>query len=108
MAASYLTIEIDSDVRDAAFEVAEYFGLDLASVTRAFYKQIVREHRIPITLSDPEPNDESLEAIRETEELKARMVPAIRLQQSCSRQFKQNGMRKTKRLKTRSPAQRSI
>lgn len=75
MTASYLTIEIDSDVRDAASEVAEYFGLDLASVTRAFYKQIVREHRIPITLSDPEPSDESLEAIRETEELKAANGP---------------------------------
>lgn len=78
MAASYVTIEIDSDTRDAASDVVEYFGLDLASVTRAFYKQIVREHRIRITLSDPEPNDESLEAIRETEKLKAANGPGYR------------------------------
>lgn len=78
MAAPYVTIEIDSDTRDAASDVVEYFGLDLASVTRAFYKQIVREHRIPITLSDPEPNDESLEAIRETEKLKAANGPGYR------------------------------
>lgn len=78
MAASYVTIEIDSDTRDAASDAVEYFGLDLASVTRAFYKQIVREHRIPITLSDPEPNDESLEAIRETEKLKAANGPGYR------------------------------
>lgn len=78
MATSYVTIDIDSDIRDAASDVVEYFGLDLVSVTRAFFKQIVREHRIPITLSDPEPNDESLEAIRETEELKATRGPSYR------------------------------
>ena len=28
--------------------------------------QMIRENRIPLNLSDPEPNEESLEAIRET------------------------------------------
>lgn len=31
--------------------------------------QMIRENRILLNLSDPEPNEESLEAIRETEEM---------------------------------------
>ena len=69
MAASSVTIRVDSDVKEGASRIAEHFGFDLSSVTRAFYKQMIRENRIPLNLSDPEPNEESLEAIRETEEI---------------------------------------
>lgn len=63
MASSTITIRIDSEEKAAAARVAAHFGLDLSSVTRAFYKQMVREQRIPLSLSDPEPNAASLEAI---------------------------------------------
>ncbi|WP_130811336.1 type II toxin-antitoxin system RelB/DinJ family antitoxin [Olsenella sp. Marseille-P4559] len=69
MAASSVTIRVDSDVKEGASRVAEHFGFDLSSVTRAFYLQMIRENRIPLTLSDPEPNDESLAAIKETDEM---------------------------------------
>ena len=69
MAASSVTIRVDSDVKEGASRIAEHFGFDLSSVTRAFYMQMIRENRIPLNLYDPEPNDESLEAIRETEEI---------------------------------------
>ena len=69
MAASSVTIRVDSDIKKRASHIAEHFGIDLSSVTRAFYKQMIRENRIPLNLSDPEPNVESLEAIRETEEM---------------------------------------
>lgn len=69
MASSSVTIRVDSDVKEAASRIAEHFGFDLSSVTRAFYKQMIRENRIPLNLSDPEPNAESLEAIREADEL---------------------------------------
>ena len=69
MAASSVTIRVDSDVKEGASRVAEHFGFDLSSVTRAFYMQMIRENRIPLNLSDPEPNAESLEAIRETDEM---------------------------------------
>lgn len=68
MAASSVTIRVDSELKSGAASVAEHFGFDLSSVTRAFYKQIVREHRIPLNLADPEPNEESLEAIREADD----------------------------------------
>ena len=68
MANSTLIIRIDEDLKREAAEVAEYYGLSLPPVTRAFYKQMVNTGRIPLTLAPEEPNDESLEAIRESEE----------------------------------------
>ncbi len=65
MASATLTIRIDEDLKREASEVADYYGLDLSSVTRAFYKQMVNTHRIPLTFAPEDPNTESLEAIRE-------------------------------------------
>lgn len=67
MASSTLTIRIDDDLKREASEVADYYGLDLSSVTRAFYKQMVREHSIPLNLGPCEPNEDSLKAIAETD-----------------------------------------
>ena len=65
MSSSTLTIRIDDDLKRGASEVADYYGLDLSSVTRAFYKQMVNTRRIPLTFAPDEPSIESLEAIRE-------------------------------------------
>lgn len=65
MVVSTLTIRIDDELKRGASEVADYYGLDLSSVTRAFYKQMVNTRRIPLAFSPEEPNAESLEAIRE-------------------------------------------
>ena len=66
---SSVTVRVDQATKDAAAGIAEDFGFDLSSVTRAFYRQIVRERRIPLNLSYPEPNAESMESIREAEEI---------------------------------------
>ncbi len=42
-----VTVRVDADTKQKAANIAEDLGLDLSSVTRAFYKQIVREKRIP-------------------------------------------------------------
>ena len=64
------TLRIDEADKQAASAVAEYYGFDLASVTRAFYKEMIRSHSIPLSLGrGEEPNEESLQAIRETEEM---------------------------------------
>lgn len=65
MTTSSVTIRVDQKLKESAARIAEDFGLDLSSVTRAFYSQIVREQRIPLTLEYPRPNAESLESIRE-------------------------------------------
>ena len=65
MPTSTLTIRVDENLKREAAEVADYYGLDLSSVTRAFYKQMVNTHRIPLTFAPEEPNLESVEAIAE-------------------------------------------
>ncbi|WP_165045675.1 MULTISPECIES: type II toxin-antitoxin system RelB/DinJ family antitoxin [unclassified Adlercreutzia] len=74
MAAATLTMRIDSDLKRDASAVAEYYGFDLSGVTRAFYKQMVRDHAIPLDLgySNEIPNEETLAAMKEAEEIIAK------------------------------------
>ena len=67
MATSSVTIRVDEATKSAASAIAEDFGFDLSSVTRAFYRQMVREHRIPLNLEYPRPNHESQDSIRDAE-----------------------------------------
>ncbi len=68
MATSTMTIRCDAEIKAQAAEVARYYGFDLTSVTRAFWTYLARNRSIPLTFSE-EPNEESLQAIRETEEI---------------------------------------
>lgn len=65
MTTSTLTIRIDSNLKSEAAEICDYYGLDLSTATRAFYKQIVNTRRIPLTFAPEEPNTESMQAIAE-------------------------------------------
>ena len=69
MTASTLTIRLDSELKKEASDIAEYYGLDLSSVTRALYKQMVNTRSIPLTLSPEVPNKETVHALREGEAL---------------------------------------
>ncbi|BDR55364.1 hypothetical protein KIMH_14750 [Bombiscardovia apis] len=62
---------MSADDKKRASHIVEQLGFDLSSVTRAFYKQIIRERRIPLDLccDDPQPNAETLQALREAEEM---------------------------------------
>lgn len=71
MSTCTVTVRVDTATKEAAAAIVEDFGFDLSSVTRAFYRQIVRERRIPLTLEYPRPNEESLASIREAEALLA-------------------------------------
>lgn len=67
MGCSTLTIRLDDSLKKDASNVASYYGLDLSSVTRAFYKQMVNTNCIPLTFTREEPNEESIQAIKEGE-----------------------------------------
>ena len=62
-------IRCDRKIRDAAAETARYYGLDIASMTRAFWAQVARTNSIPLSFDDEQPNEESLRAIEETEKM---------------------------------------
>ena len=71
-----VTIRVDEQTKREAQEVVSMFGFDLSSVTRAFYRQIGRERRVPLNISDPLPNEESLEALKQSEEMIAKGKPS--------------------------------
>ena len=69
MGTASVTIRVDESTKQTVSAIAEDFGFDISSITRAFYKQIEREQRIPLNLEYPKPNKESLESIREAEKI---------------------------------------
>ena len=69
MAASTLTIRLDSNLKDEASRVVEHYGLDISTAMRAFLTQIVNTNASPLSLDYEQPNEESLIAIRETTEM---------------------------------------
>lgn len=75
MAMTSVTIRVDADTKRRAAEIADDFGLDLSTVTRAFYRQIVRERRIPISLEYPPPTAETLESVHEADALIDKAAP---------------------------------
>ena len=69
MASSNLTIRIDSDLKEDTAKIVEHYGLDLSSVVRVFFTQIVNTGTIPLSFDYDQPNEESIRAIRETESM---------------------------------------
>ena len=69
MELSSVTVRVDEKTKEEAARIAEDFGFDLSSVTRAFYRQMARERRIPLNLSYPQPNRASHDSIEEAEAL---------------------------------------
>ena len=63
MTMASVTVRVDAHTKKQAANIAEDFGLDLSSVTRAFYRQIVREHGIPLNLFYPDMPQEPAEAL---------------------------------------------
>ncbi|RYQ51734.1 type II toxin-antitoxin system RelB/DinJ family antitoxin [Bifidobacterium pseudolongum] len=65
MTMASVTVRVNAHTKEQAANIAEDFGLDLSSVTRAFYRQIVREHGIPLNLFYPDAPQETVEALDE-------------------------------------------
>ena len=75
MSTASVTIKVDESTKQPMSAIVEDFGFDTSPITRAFYKQIEREQRIPLSLEYPKPNNESLESIREAEIIIAEKRP---------------------------------
>ncbi|GAA0634144.1 type II toxin-antitoxin system RelB/DinJ family antitoxin [Bifidobacterium pullorum] len=71
MAMASVTVRVDEDTKRRASMIAEDLGFDLSSVTRAFYRQIVRERRIPLDLSCSPLPAETSEALDEARRIAA-------------------------------------
>ncbi len=65
-----VTFRIDEDLKKQAEELFQDLGLNMSTAFTSFVKQAVREQGIPFEISRKTPNFETLEAIREVENMK--------------------------------------
>ena len=71
MAQANLNIRMDSDLKKQFEAFCSDMGMTMTTAINIFAKKAVRENRIPFEVGAKRPNDETLEAIREVQRLKA-------------------------------------
>ena len=69
MAKVSTNVSIDADIKKQAQELFAELGMDLSTAINIFLRQSIWEHSSPFLISREIPNKETLEAIKETEEI---------------------------------------
>lgn len=64
-----VNVRIDADVKKEAEKVFANLGLTTSTAINLFYKQVIRTNSIPFELKAEVPNKETLEALKEVEEM---------------------------------------
>lgn len=65
-----LTMRIDDELKKQAEELFNELGMNMTTAFTIFAKQAVREQRIPFEITREIPNQETIEAIKEVEQMK--------------------------------------
>ncbi|MCC8014179.1 MAG: type II toxin-antitoxin system RelB/DinJ family antitoxin [Eubacterium sp.] len=69
MAKVSTSISIDSDVKTKAQKLFADFGMDLSTAINIFLRQAIYENAIPFLIKREEPNEETIAAIKERDEM---------------------------------------
>ncbi|MGN1014102.1 MAG: type II toxin-antitoxin system RelB/DinJ family antitoxin [Butyricicoccus sp.] len=70
MAGVNTNIKIDPVLKQQAQDLFDELGLNLTTAVNMFLRQSVREQAIPFRVGCPIPNAETIEALREVEQMK--------------------------------------
>ena len=70
MAKINTNISIDGELKKQAVALFTSFGLDLSTAISLFLQQAVREQRIPFQITMRVPNQETIDALNELDEMK--------------------------------------
>lgn len=65
-----VSFRMDDDLKKQADELFNDLGMNLTTAFTIFVKQAIREQGIPFSITRETPNAETLEAIREVEEMR--------------------------------------
>ena len=65
-----LTMRIDDELKKQAEELFNDLGMNMTTAFTIFAKQAVREQRIPFEITREVPNADTVEAIKEVEQMK--------------------------------------
>lgn len=71
MAKVSTNISLDPELKEKATKLFSNFGLDLSTAITLFLSQSVREERIPFEIRMNVPNKETVEALKELDEMKS-------------------------------------
>lgn len=69
MAKVSTNISIDAEIKAKAQELFADFGMDLSTAINVFLRQAIRENAIPFSVYREEPNEETIRAMREVEDM---------------------------------------
>ncbi len=69
MANTIINISVDEKIKDEAQELFESMGLNMSTAINVFLTQSVNEHRIPFEIKQKTPNNSTLAAMEECEEM---------------------------------------
>ena len=69
-ATSNMNIRMDKEVKEQAQRIFAQLGMDMTTAVNVFLRQTIRHNGFPFELRLDTPNEETLAAIREVQELK--------------------------------------
>ena len=70
MAAKSTNIKIDQEIKEQAQKLFASLAMDMTTAVNIFLRQAIKEQAIPFRIGEPAPNAETLEALKEVEEMK--------------------------------------
>ena len=73
-----VSIRMDDALKKQAEELFNDLGMNLTTAFTIFVKQAIREQGIPFEITKETPNNETLSALREVEEMKKKHVQLIK------------------------------
>ena len=71
MASTNINIRMDADLKRQFEAFCADMGMTMTTAFNIFAKKVVREYRIPFEIGGDVPNAETVEAIREVQQMKA-------------------------------------
>ena len=69
MASTNLNIRLDSEIKKKAQKIFNELGLDTTTAINIFLRQVIRTNGLPFEVKTDTPNQETIEAINEIEQL---------------------------------------
>ena len=76
MATTNVTIRMDKELKAKADELFKELGLNMSIAMGIFCRQAVREQGIPFEISKRTPNEETLAAMKEIDDIISGKIPA--------------------------------
>lgn len=67
---SNMNIRMDKDVKEQAQRIFAQLGMDMTTAVNVFLRQTIRHNGLPFELKLDTPNEETMAAIREVQEMK--------------------------------------